>query len=76
MKAVLDFLSGKKTYLISVGVLIYALGVHFGWWPHQPDIDLMFGGAGAITLRAAIKKLCQQVASDPALADPQNGGAQ
>jgi hypothetical protein len=59
------FLSGKKTYLISTGVLVYAFGISRGWWPHQPEIDLMFGGAGAITIRAAIKKLCEQVSADP-----------
>jgi hypothetical protein len=70
MANLLTFLSGKKTYLVSIGVLIYAIGINRGWWQHQAEIDLMFGGAGAMTIRAAIKKLCLQISNDPELDEP------
>ena len=61
LKNLVDFLSGKKTYLVSIGALIYALGIHQGWWSHQPDIDLAIGGTYGITIRAALKKLYLQM---------------
>ncbi len=64
------FFSGKKTYLVSVATLVYALGIQFGWWPSSSDpIVVMLFGAGGITLRTAIRKLCQQIANDTALND-------
>lgn len=67
MKPVLDFLSGKKTYLVGVGAIAYAAGVSRGWWPNDIEIWGLLGGTGAMTLRAAIKKLCLQVAVDAEL---------
>jgi hypothetical protein len=64
-KSLFGFVSGYKTYLVALGAIGYAIGIHFGWWQHSADIDLAFGGAGAITIRAAIAKLCALVAADP-----------
>lgn len=58
IKEAAAFLSGKKTIIIALGALLYAVGIHFGWWQHSPDVDLLFGGSVAITLRLAIKNLC------------------
>jgi sulfur relay (sulfurtransferase) DsrC/TusE family protein len=65
MQKLISLLSGKKTYFIGAAALVYAIGIHFGWWPHYPDLDLTLFGAGAITIRSAIKKLCVAVAADP-----------
>src|ERR1700686_418997 len=61
MKALLSFLSGKKTIIIGLVTVLYAAGVQFKWWPHDATIDLLLGGGAAITLRLAITKLCQQL---------------
>jgi hypothetical protein len=69
MQNLLTFFAGKKTYLVSIGALVYAVGIHLGWWQHSADIDIVFGSSAALTIRAAIKKLCAQIAADPALSD-------
>lgn len=58
MKAVLEFLDGKKTYIVGALVVIvsglYAQGYIT---KEQYDAALGFlGGLGAITLRSALKK--------------------
>lgn len=69
MKSLLSFLAGKKTYLVSIGAIIYAIGIYKQWWPSSAEIWGLFGAGGAMTIRAAIKRLCQQIAADPALED-------
>ena len=48
MKKVLDYLSGKKAYI--VGVLMIVLGVL------QGDNELILQGLGVLTIRAGIAK--------------------
>src|SRR5260370_37502043 len=64
MKPFLAFLSGKKSYIVSIGAIGYALGIAKNWWTHNADVDLLFGGTYGLTLRAAVAKLCRQVAGD------------
>ena len=56
MTAVRDLFDGRKTYLVGVGLIAYAL---VGYWTGKtPELDLktIGEGLGAITLRAAITK--------------------
>ena len=55
--AVATFLSGKKTYLVSAGILIYGAGIVQGLWRHQPGIDFLLTGGGLASVRGAISKL-------------------
>lgn len=66
LESVENFLAGKKTYLVAAGTLIYALGIRFHYWPHDADIDLMFGGTAAITVRSALARLTEQYEADRA----------
>lgn len=68
-KDVLEFLSGKKTYIVCLVTILYAYGITRGWWPHNSAIDLLFGSGGAITLRMAVNKLCRQLERDHFLED-------
>jgi hypothetical protein len=83
MKNALSFLQGHKTIVIACGGVLYAAGIHFGWWGHYAEIDLVFGSGVAITLRLAIKNLCTAVNETldvvhnvaPELAPPGKSGA-
>lgn len=66
-------LSGYKTYLIGLVTLVYAIGIQQNWWPHVAQIDLGLGGAGAITIRAALSKLCGQISDAAEGIKPANG---
>jgi hypothetical protein len=63
----LSFLSGYKTYIVGVLGIIYAIGVWQGWWTNESEIWGALGFTGAMTIRAAIKKLCEDLAKDPRL---------
>lgn len=56
MKAILEFLSGKKTYVVAV--LVAALGVCQGMeWFAVPDaLYALLGAIGLGTLRAGVNK--------------------
>lgn len=70
MTKLVSFLSGYKTYLVALAAILDGLGIQYGWWPHVALLDYILGGTGAITIRAAIKKLCAQVLADPNLIEP------
>lgn len=55
------FLSGKKTYLVGLAGLIYAIGIGRGWWPNDATIWGALGCTGGMTIRAAIAKLIIQI---------------
>lgn len=54
MKAILDFLKGKKTYLLAIAAAIYATGIQAGWWTQNAMLDILLLSGGAATLRSAI----------------------
>lgn len=55
MQAILDFLSGKKTYLIAVVVAILAL-VQACDVQIPPALETILAALGLVTLRAGVKK--------------------
>lgn len=57
----MKILSGYKTYIVGGVTLLYAIGIKMGCWPHVAEIDLGLGGTYAITIRAALTRLCQQI---------------
>lgn len=59
MQSLLDFLKGKKTYLIAVLAAIYGAGIQEGAWEHYPLIDALLAASGAAALRAGIGKQVQ-----------------
>lgn len=63
MKDVREFLSGKKTYLVGIGIIAYAEGVARGWWPNDVQVWGVLGASGMMTVRAAITKLLLQIAA-------------
>ncbi len=60
MQAILDFLSGKKTYIVAGLFAIFNFGVAMGYW--TPDnslvttIDSLLGALGLSFLRAGVTK--------------------
>ena len=73
LRNAIAFLSGKKTYIVAFATLVYALGISRNWWAHSAEIDLYLGGAGAITIRAAIAKLIAAIESDQEITGIQSG---
>jgi hypothetical protein len=71
MRLLLQFLAGKKTYLVSAGGLIYAVGIGRNWWQHAVEIDLAFGSSVAITIRSAIARMLAQITQDTGIIVPQ-----
>ncbi len=57
------FLSGKDDLIGLLGIL-YAAGIQFWNWPNEGEIWAALGFGGAMTLRAAIAKLCRELTSD------------
>jgi hypothetical protein len=53
----LDFLPGKKTYIVAVGAIAYAVGAWItGNMVMAEMIEYIFMGAGAAALRRAISE--------------------
>ena len=53
----LDFLPGKKTYIVAVGAIAYAIGAWItGNMVMAEMIEYIFMGAGAAALRRAISE--------------------
>jgi len=77
MQAILNWLSGKKTYFIGFAAIIYGGGVAMGLWPHNAALDLILGGTATVTMRASIAKssAATQDALDEALTPPPTGVA-
>lgn len=55
----LEFLKGKKSYLVGLAVIGYGLYLHFfgeqiSW---EQTIDYIFSGTGFMTIRAALAKI-------------------
>lgn len=63
IRSVVSFLNGYKTYIVGAAGILYGVGIGNGWWQHSADIDLILGSTGAITLRAAIAKLCALISA-------------
>jgi hypothetical protein len=56
MNNLAEWLKGKKTYLLVVGAFIYGGGIQIGLWGHYPQLDILFAGLTAASLRAGITK--------------------
>lgn len=54
MKAVIEWLKGKKTYIVAVASAVYTLGIQFGWWQHSVAIDGVLGASAVAALRAGV----------------------
>jgi len=56
---IFEWLKGKKSYVIGVAVIGYGLYLHFFGeklpWPEV--VEYIFGGAGFMTIRAALAKV-------------------
>lgn len=59
MKTFIDFIRGKKSYLIAVATAVYGFGITVGWWPHNAAVDLMLGGGAVAALRAGMVNTTQ-----------------
>jgi hypothetical protein len=60
MQKIIDFLSGKKTYIILIITVLFNLGVLQGWWAADnatwASIDALLVGLLGGSVRAAITK--------------------
>jgi hypothetical protein len=56
MTNVINWLKGKKTYMVGFAAAIYGAGVGLGVWPHMTWLDLTLGGVATVTMRAGIQK--------------------
>jgi len=59
MNKVLNFLKGKKSYFVGVAVIGYGVYLHFfgDQLPWDQVVEYIFGGAGFMTIRAALAKV-------------------
>ena len=64
IKSIVQFLAGKKTYLLGIAGVIYSLGIARNWWPNDASVWGLLGSAGAMTLRAAVTKIVTQFLDD------------
>jgi len=57
MDKVLDFLNGKKTYIVAVLMFVNAGGISLGWWTLEQSavIDAFLLPLGLGFLRSAVK---------------------
>jgi len=58
MKKVLNFLSGKKTYIIAVVIAALNIAVAYGWITpdHLATINIVLAALGVSALRASVTK--------------------
>lgn len=55
LRVVLDWLDGKKTYLIAACAVLYVVGGDAGWWPVNDSVLTILGFGGLASLRKGIK---------------------
>lgn len=53
---ILDWLDGRKTYLVAVAAAIYLIGGDIGWWPQNDQVLTLLGFGGLAALRAGMSK--------------------
>lgn len=56
LNQLLDWLDGRKTYLIAFLGALYVIGSGMGLWPEDERILSLFGFGAAVALRAGVKK--------------------
>lgn len=57
MNKVLSFLDGKKSYLVAIALVVYALtGIYTGQMTSDQAIQVILNGLGLGALRSAISK--------------------
>lgn len=60
MQGIIDYLSGKKTYIVAILLAVYNVGIAFAWW--TPDntyitlVNTILATFGLGFLRAGIAK--------------------
>lgn len=57
IRAIADWFQGKKWNIATVGGAIYALGANKGWWPRDPEIEVLIVAALSLAFRSALRKL-------------------
>lgn len=58
MRELLDWLSGRKTYILATLFLVTSICAHFGIIDSETTktLQALFGGGALVTLRAGVKK--------------------
>ena len=58
MQAIIDYLDGKKTYILSIAVIVYAALAYFGVAPEPDKVQaaMVIIAGYAFTLRSALTK--------------------
>ena len=56
LKVLLDWLDGRKTYLIAMVGVVYVFGSTVGWWPCDERVLGLLGFGGIAALRKGIDK--------------------
>jgi hypothetical protein len=62
--SLLNWLDGKKTYLLAAALVIYVIGSDAGWWPLNESVLALGGALSLGTLRSAVRK-AQPSANNP-----------
>jgi len=64
MQAIIDFLSGKKTYIVAILFAVFNFGASIGWWTLDDAtwkaVDILLGSLGFAFLRAGVSKSSPQ----------------
>lgn len=60
MQSILDWLSGKKTYVVAILLAVFDVGVTFGWWTFDnavvQAVNALLAAFGLGFLRAGVTK--------------------
>lgn len=60
MQSILNWLTGKKTYIVAILAAIFNVGVTLGWWAADNQIVILIntilGSFGLAFLRAGVTK--------------------
>ncbi len=57
MKALLQLIDGRKTYIVTGLAVAYLFGASVGWWTVDERILGILGFGGLASLRSAVKKI-------------------
>ena len=59
VRKVTDFLSGKKTYIVAIVMVVLNIAVGYGWISpaHLTEINVVLGALGLGALRSGVSKV-------------------
>lgn len=70
----LEFLAGRKTYIVAILSAVYGAGIQAGFWPDVPLVTYLLLGGGLAALRSGISSEVAAVPPPPPSIQPPTPG--